>query len=430
VIVLVMMVVFFTLLFIGMPIAFVIGMSGAAGLLMVGDFSFISLLPQRMFSGLDNFSILAIPFFFLAGELMTECKIMDDIVDFSLALVGKVRGGLAHVNILASVFFAGITGSAVSDVAALGPIEVKMMTDGGYKKDFAAGVTVASSLIGPIIPPSGIMILYGSIMQVSIAGLFVAGMIPGLLFAGSLILLSYIFSIKRNYPTGSEPFSFLRLFKSLRRAGLALAMPFIILGGIIFGVFTPTEAAAVAAFYALIIGLFIKRTLDLKTLWPILKRVGINTAAIFMILGTSSIFSWALAFAHVPEEIASFFLSITSDKWLFLVLINILLLVVGMFMDNWAALIILAPILAPAAIKMGVDPLHFGIIMSTNLIFGLATPPVGQCLFVASSTLGLKIEQIWKQLWPFFLAEVVILIMVIYIPDLALTLPRLFGYVQ
>ena len=420
---------FFVFLVMGIPITFVLGLTATLAFLIRQDLIFLSLIPQRMFSGLSIFTIMAIPFFFLAAELMSKSRITDDLVRFADALVGRLKGGLAQVNILASAFFAGISGSAIADVAGLGSIEIKAMTKAGYPKPFSAALTVASSLIGPMIPPSIIMVLYGSIMQVSIAAMFLGGLLPGLLLALMLMAMVHFMADRHGFPRREEKLSRQEFMQATRNALLALFMPGIILGGILGGIFTPTEAAAVAVLYAFLIGTFVKRTLRLADLAPILLKVAVMTSVVFMVLATANILAWIIGLERLPEAIAKGLLHITENPYLLLLLVNGLLILVGMFMDIGAAVIVLAPILGPVMVSQGVDPVHFGIVMSLNLVIGLSTPPVGPCLFVAASITGLRIETISRAMLPFYSLQVAFLLVVTYFPALTLWLPRLFSYI-
>ena len=417
------------LLLIGVPIAFAVGIMSMGLMYGAGGVDFLMLVPQRMFAGVSIFTIMAIPFFFLAAELMTASGILDDLVEFADAVVGRLRGGLAHVNVLASAFFAGISGSAISDVAGLGAIEIRAMTAAGYDKRFATALTVASSLIGPIVPPSIIVLLYASIMQVSVAAMFLAALVPGLLLTAMLMTAVAVMAHRRNFPRREKRLSAREFAVISLRASAALFMPVIILGGILGGVFTATEAAAVAALYAFLIGVFLKRTLHLSAIPGVLLRSAVMTSVIFMVLATASIFGWVIGLERVPEALASSLIGVTQEPRLLLLLIVGLLIVVGMFMDVGAALIVMAPILAPTAVRAGVDPVHFGIVMSLTLVVGLNTPPVGPCLFAAASVSKLKIEEISVALLPFYALEVVFLLIVTFFPSLSMTLPRMLGYV-
>ncbi len=421
---------FTVMLFIGMPIAFVVGVVSVGLMLDAGGPQFLLFVPQRMFAGLNVFTIMAIPFFFVAAELMSVAKVIDDIMEFADALVGRFRGGMAHVNVLNSAFFAGISGSAIADIASLGAIEIRAMESHGYDKRFATALTVASSLVGAIIPPSIILMLYASIAQVSVASIFLAALVPGGLMVLMLMLIVAMLARKYNFPRREEEVSVRQFFAIAVRASLALAMPVIIMGGIVSGIFTATEAAAVAVAYVLIIGLFIKRTLKLRDLPLCLLRAGVMTSVIFMVLATANVFGWLIGLERIPETIAVWLTTIASDPLMLLLLITGVLLVVGMFMDVGAALIVMAPILAPAAVAAGVHPVHFGIVMSLTLVMGLSTPPVGPCLFAAASVSKLKIEEISVAMLPFYCAQLVFLLAIIMLPELSLALPRWAGFIN
>jgi tripartite ATP-independent transporter DctM subunit len=421
---------FFVFLFMGIPITFVLGLTAVLTFLLMQDLVFLSLVPQRMFAGLNLFTIMAIPFFLLAAELMTLSRITDDLVRFADALVGRLKGGLAHVNVIASAFFAGISGSAISDVAGLGSIEIKAMTKAGYPKAFSAALTVSSSLIGPIIPPSIIMVLYGSIMQVSIAAMFLGGVLPGILMI--LMLMTYVWLVAdaKGFPRREHKLAPGETWKAAKAAALALLMPGIILGGILSGAFTATEAAAVAVAYAFLIGFAVKRSLKLRDLIPTLERVAVMTSVVFMVLATANILAWIIGLERVPEAIANALTTVTENPYLLFLLVNLVLIFVGMFMDIGAAVIVLAPILGPTMIEAGIHPVHFGIVMSINLLVGLTTPPVGPCLFVAAGISGLRIEQISVAMIPFYILQVCFLLAITYFPFLTLGLPRFLGYIQ
>ncbi len=420
-------VVFGALLVLGVPIGFTIGFAGLTGLFLMGSgASLFSMAPLQYFSGLDMFTLMAMPFFIFAGEIMNKAGITQRLVRFANILVGNVRGGLAHANILASVFFAGMTGAAVSDTAAIGTMLIPAMKEDGYDVDFAAAVTAASSIIGPTIPPSNMMVIYGSLMNVSIAGLFAAGFMPGIVLAGLLMILSGFISWKRGYPKGVKT-TFKEKILGFKDAIIPLLMPIIILGGILSGVFTPTEAAAVAVLYAVVIGFFVLKSLKVSDLLPMLTKTARITGVVFLIIGTASILSWVLAINQVPQAIAAFLLATTGNPKLILLMILILMLIVGMFMDIAAALIILGPILHPIAVSMGMSPIHFGIVMVLSLNIALMTPPVGACLFVACSISKLSLAQLSKAIWPFIIMEVIALFLVAYIPEISLFLPRLLG---
>jgi tripartite ATP-independent transporter DctM subunit len=358
---------------------------------------------------------------------MNKSGITHRLVKFSNTLVGHLRGGLAHANIVASIFFSGMTGAAVSDTAAIGTMLIPAMVEDGYDKDFSAAITAASSIIGPTIPPSNMMVIYGSLMSVSIAGLFAAGLVPGLLIAFFLMILSGFIAKKRGYPKSARS-SLKQILLATKEAVLPLLMPIIILGGILTGIFTPTEAAAVAVGYAFIIGFFVLRTLKLRDIPDLLYQTGKTTGVVFLIIGSASILGWILTMERVPESVAAGFLSVSNNPHIILLLILVLMLIVGMFMDIAAALIILGPILHPIAVNnLGIDPIHFGIIMVLSLNLALMTPPVGACLFVACNISNLSLEALTKAIWPFIVVEVIALFIIAYWSDLVLFFPRLVG---
>lgn len=419
---------FIVLLFAGMPIGFTIGSVALFAIYQMDMPVMFNMVPQRFFAGLDMFTLMAMPFFILAGQIMNKSGITHRLVNFANVLVGHLRGGLAHANIIASIFFAGMTGAAVSDTAAIGTMLIPAMVEDGYDKDFSAAVTASSSIIGPTIPPSNMMVIYGSLMGVSIAGLFAAGFVPGILLGLMLMLLSGYISKKRGYPKNEKRSSFKEMIFAFWDAILALLMPVIILGGILSGVFTPTEAAAIAVAYAFFVGKFVFKSLKMKDIPELLEQTARTTGVVFLIIASASILGWIFASERVPEQIAAMFLQISNNKYIILLLINILMLIVGMFMDIAAALVILGPILHPLAVNMGVPPIQFGIIMVLSLNVALMTPPVGACLFVVSGITNLSLEQISKAIWPFIVVEVIALFAITFIEPISMFFPRLLGF--
>ena len=380
--------------------------------------------PKRFFEGLDLFTFMAMPFFILAGEIMNRSGITEKLAAFANALVGFLRGGLAHSNMIASVLFAGMTGAAVADSAAFGNTLVPAMVKEGYTRPFSCAVTVAGSIIGPTIPPSNLMVIYGSLMGVSIAGLFAAGILPGLLIC--LLCMAVIAALGRrlNLPKSTERFSLIRILWAFKSSFLALLMPAIILGGILGGIVTPTEAAAIAVFYALLISTVVYRALTFNDILEMLIRTARITGIVFLIIASASILSWWMTFMQIPQKIAAFFLFLSSDPRVIIGLILTLLLVVGMFMDINAALIILAPVLGPLTATIGMDPVHAGIMIVLALNISLMTPPVGACLFVLSSVTGERIERISVALIPFLAVEILVLVLVAYWDKMTLFIPR------
>jgi tripartite ATP-independent transporter DctM subunit len=421
---------FVFLMVIGAPLGLVIGLTALFGLFKLGDPGLLGAVSQQFFTAMNNYALVAMPLFYLAGEIMNGTALTTRLVDFSNALFGRFRGSLAQVSIITSILFAGISGSAVADTAALSSIFIPSMTKEGYDKDFSTAVVVASSMIAPIIPPSIIMVIYGAIMGVSIGGLFAAGIIPGLMVGFSLMILTRFFSKKRNYPKSEKKLTIRHLARTTKRAWLALILPFIILGGILGGVVTPTEAGAIVVGYALFLGFFVYRNLKFKDLYGMFLRSSVAMGVVVLILGSAAILGWLLTSEQLPEKVAEGFLSVSKNKYLILLLVNLFLIFVGMFMDIIASLLILAPIFEPLVMSFGVDPLHFGVMMCINLSFGLITPPLGGCLFVSMTISRLNLAQTVKALFPFMLVEFVVLFLVVYIPSISMYLPRLFGFVK
>ena len=422
------LVVFFLLLLTGTPIAFALGMTATFALTKMGSPALMKIIPLKFYSGIDMFALMAMPFFMMAGDIMNRIQITHRLVTLANVLIGNVRGGLAHVNIVTSIFFAGLTGAAVADTAALGTMLIPAMEKEGYDRTFAAAVTAASSIIGPIIPPSIIMVIYGSLMNVSIAGLFAAGVVPGVVVGLALMVLSAYISKKRNYPKGDRRASGKEVLSAFRAAFIPLMMPVIILGGILSGIFTPTEAAAVAVFYALLVGAFVYKNLSFRDAPGILTEMVRNNGSVFIILSAAAILGWVLASEQIPELIAEKILHVSHNRYVVLLIINVMLLIIGMFMDMTAVLIIMGPILHPLAVSIGVDPLHFGIIMIVNLNIALMTPPLGGCLFVACSVSKISLEKLSREIMPFMFIEIVVLLIVTYIPCISMFLPRLLGF--
>jgi tripartite ATP-independent transporter DctM subunit len=422
--------VFLFFLVIGLPVFF--GLLAAPGLLLYlnGQERDITLLYRNVYNGIDSFPLMAIPFFMLAGELMNRGGITMRLVEFSQAFMGHLRGGLAHVNVLSSMLFAGLSGSAVADTSALGSMLIPAMEKQGYTRKFAAAITAASSVIGPIIPPSGIMIIYAYVMGESVAALFLAGVIPGAMVGIGLMLMVKFMANKYDFPVATNKYTWPERGQASIKAFFPLLTPVIILGGILGGIFTPTEAAAVAVAYALFIGLFVLRTLKISDLSGVITRAGITSSVVLLLVGAAMAFKTVVSLSHAPEQLAAFILTLTSNPLLLLFLINILLFIVGMFLDAGPAIIILGPILGPIFVGLGIDPIHFAIIMSVNLTVGLATPPMGLVLFVASAVSGERVEAIAKAILPFLAVEIVVIFLITYIPALSMTIPRLTGFVQ
>jgi tripartite ATP-independent transporter DctM subunit len=419
---------FFGLLAIGMPVGFVIGVAGVIGIFDMGGGRFLTMIPDRFFAGLDLFPFLAMPFFILAGEIMNKTGITDNIVKFADALVGWLRGGMAHTNFVASIMFAGITGAATAEAAAFGNTLVPAMVKSGYTKPFSCAVVAAGSIIGPTIPPSTLMIIYGSIMGVSIAGLFAGGILPGLLIGISCMGMLVIFGKRWNLPKSDRRPSLRLIAQTFRGSFLALLLPVFILGSILGGWATPTEAAAIAVAYALVLGGVVFRALNWSDLYHMLVRTAMITGIIFVIIASATILGWWMTYNQIPQLIAKGFLTISTNPAVVIGLIVALLLFIGLFMDINATLIIMAPVLGPLTQTIGMDPIHAGIVIVLALNISLMTPPVGACLFVLASVCREKIENITRDLWPFIVAEVGVLILCAYWPAVVLSVPRLLGF--
>ena len=419
-------VVFLVTLALGFPVAICLGLTSLVAL-WISDVM-LSLMAQRIFTGIDSFPLMAVPFFVLAGELMNQGGTTRRLIDFANVLVGRIPGGLAHTNIVASMFFGGISGSAVADAAAMGTILVPGMVRKGYEPGFSAAVTAASSTVGPIIPPSIFMVIMGVTTGLSIGGLFAAGIIPGLMLGFAMMGLSYFMAIRYNYPRETEPFGMRRIGREFLSAGPALLAPLIILGGILGGVFTATEAAAVAVLYAFFLGMVVYRELSLRKLADIFIQSGTTTAVLLLIIGMANIFAWVLTAEQIPTRIAQGMLSVTDNRYLILLFINVLLIFIGMFLEGGAAIIILAPTLLSVANAVGIIPLHFGLVMVLNIVVGLLTPPLGVCLFVVSGVTGLDLSLIIRSVLPFLAVEFAVLMLVTYLPSIILFIPDLLGY--
>jgi TRAP-type C4-dicarboxylate transport system permease large subunit len=480
---------FLLFLLIGLPVFF--GLLAAPGLLlwMSGQERDITLLYRNVYNGMDSFPLMAIPFFMLAGELMNKGGITIRLVQFSQALMGHLRGGLAQVNVLSSILFAGLSGSAVADTSALGSMLVPAMEKEGYTRRYAAAITAASSVIGPIIPPSGIMIIYAYVMGESVAALFLAGIVPGILVGIGLMVMIRMTADHYNLPAAKRvefdgvelkslekwvSFALIRLniglliwvslplpasgplmlwvtffgavavahglmlalrtqvsaqFRTIcKRAIVPLQTPVLILGGILGGVFTPTEAAAVAVAYALFVAFFVLRTMRLRDLPDILSRAGLTSAVVLLLVGAAMAFKTVVSLSYAPQILADYILTLSENPLILLFLINLLLFIVGMFLDAGPAIIILGPILAPIFTDLGVDSIHFAIIMSVNLTVGLATPPMGLVLFVAAAVSQEKVETIARAILPFLAVEVLVIFLITYIPAISMTIPRLTGF--
>jgi C4-dicarboxylate transporter DctM subunit len=405
------------------PLAFSLGFSCLFVMLLMGNIP-IQIMPQRIFAGIDSFSLLAIPFFLLAGNLMTASGITDRVLRFANAVVGRLPGGLAMSNIVANIFFGGISGSAVADTAAIGSVLIPAMVREGYGKAFTVAVNASASVVAPIIPPSIVFIVFGVLTGESIVRLFLAGAVPGVAYGLMMMVIAYVISKKRNYPRYPAA-GFREIWQAFKDSFFALFMPIFILGGIISGAFTVTECSAMAVVYALIVGLFVYKGLTFKDLIPIIKATCHTAAIIMLIVGMAKFFSWVLVNNRVPQTVASLIMETTRNPIMLLLLINVVLLIVGCFMEANAALVMLVPVLLPIAQAAGVSPIHFGVIACVNLCLGLVTPPVGLTLNLSCEMGGCKLEEGAREALPFLIVGILFLMVLTYVPAVSMTLPSL-----
>lgn len=419
---------FVILLALGVPVAFAIGLSTMLTMLSsMETLPAVTTVAQRMATGLDSFTLLAIPFFVLAGQIMNRGGIAGRLIDFAKALLGMLPGGLAYVNILAAMLFGAVSGSAAAAASAIGGIMTPRMSDEGYDRPFSAAVNITSSTTGLLIPPSNVLIVYSLASGgASIAALFLAGYLPGLLVGLMLALTAGYMAHRRRYPT-SERVTLREAVRRFFRALPSLLLIVVVIGGIVAGIFTATEAAAVAVLYALVLS-FVYREIGVRDLPTILLDASATTAIVMLLIGVSMGMSWMMAYERLPQAITDALISLSDNPVVILLLINLILLVVGTFMDMTPAVLIFTPIFLPIVTALGMDPVHFGIVMVLNLCVGLCTPPVGSVLFIGASVAGTSIDRIIRPLFPLFLAMIAALMLVTYLPSISLWLPGLFGY--
>ena len=412
----------FLLVLLGIPIAFSFGFGSLIYCLLVNIDTII--IPQRIFVSTDKFTFLAIPFFLLVGNLMNASGVTHRILNLARNMVGHIKGGLGHANVVASMIFAGLSGSAIADAAGLGAVEIEMMRKSGYDDDFSASITLASSIIGPIIPPSIIMVIYGMVASVSIGRMLLGGLFPGIVMGLCLMVMVYFMALTRNYPHDDWA-GWKKIFQSFFSALLPLLTPLIIVVGIVGGIFTPTEAGAVAALYTLLLGVFVFKKINWKNFKSALIDTAMITALIGIIIGISGIFSWIITSEGIPRQLVQFIMSLSSNKIVILLLINIVVLILGCFIDAAPLIILLVPVLLPLLNMLNIDLIHFGIIISVNSMIGTITPPVGTCLYAVSSVSGLPIERLARSVIPFLFILIIALLLITFIPQISLWFPNL-----
>jgi tripartite ATP-independent transporter DctM subunit len=428
----VLVVSFVVLLVLNVPVAFCMGIATVlAFLTMSGELPAYVAVAHQIATGIDSFALLAIPFFILSGQLMGQGGIARRLIDFANTLVGRFRGGLAFVNVVTCMFFGAISGSATAAISSVGGFMVPLMNKMGYHRDFNASVTITAATTGLLIPPSNVMIVYSLATggAVSIAAIFMAGFLPGFLVGLGLILVSAVISVRHNYGKG-QTFPFREGVVRFFQAVPALLLVFIVIGGILLGWFTPTEASAVAVLYAFFLAVVVYREVKIRDLPRILLQCGITTSVVFLLIGTSMAMSWVLASENVPQDISAYLVGLTDSKVLLLLMINAILLAVGTFMDMTPAILIFTPIFLPVAERLGLHPLHFGIVMIMNLCIGLCTPPVGTCLFLGCGIAETTVTRVMRHILPFFGAMLVTLLICTFVPEISLWLPDKLGFVR
>lgn len=418
------------LMLLGSPVIFAIGFAALSYFFIKpGMAGMLDIYAHKFFTGMDVFIWLSIPLFIIAGEIMSAIGMTERLVNLSRLMVGRLRGGLAYVNVVGSMLFSGVSGSALADISALGPVEMKMMEQDGYDKDFAAALTVSSAIQGPIIPPSIPLIMFSALTNTSVAALFLAGAVPGLMLGLGQMAMIFVLARVRGYH--ANPIAGLNVRMALGifyNAFFAIFMPLIIIGGIISGVFTATEAASVAVAYALLVGVLAYRNLSLKTLWEILDRSARTSASVYLIVGFATIISWILANERLPTQLLELVTYYQLQPWLLLLCLNLFFLLNGLWIGDSVQLLLFAPLFTPILAAMGVDPVHFGVVMVLNVMIGLMTPPYGLALYLGSTISGVPLGRIVVASLPFLAANLIVLLLVTYVPAISLTLPRLFGF--
>lgn len=406
----------------GVPIAFALGVASVLGLLTTGTIPLV-IVPQRVFAGLDSFPLLAAPLFILAGALMETGGISARLTQFAGSLVGHIRGGMGMVVVLSTMLFSGISGSSTADTAAIGSVMIPAMARRGYQPAFATALVAAAGGMGILIPPCILMVIYALMTGTSVAALFVAGILPGAFMGGSLLAMVYLIARREGLPTEGR-FSLREVRRSFVRAIPALVMPFLIVGGVLSGMFTVTESAVVAVLYGFVLSVLVYRELPWRELPQILVTSGMTTGVVMLVVGVASLFAWLITSVQIPQWIAANLSAVSSSPWFFLLLVNVIYLLLGCVFEVTAALIMTIPVILPVAQSYGIDPVHLGVVLIANLGIGLVTPPVGVCLFVACGIGKVPIDEVIRPLWPFLAVMVLSLLVITYVPDLTLLLPR------
>ena len=424
-----MLVSFLVLMVLGVPLFLALLSAALVGILLLGDLSLLRVMSQQFYGGMDSFTLMAIPFFILAGILMNRSGLTDRLLDFCRLLVGSVRGGLGYVNVVGSIILAGVNGSAVADASALGSILIPAMIKDGFSPSYSAGLTAGSALIGPIIPPSIFMIIYATMTNTSIGGLFAAGILPGLVLGGAFMIMNYFYSMKYHVPVADFTEVRKRKKEILARSAVALLAPVIILGGIITGVVTPTESGALAVAYCLAAGVFYTRQLTGKVLWESLYETVRLTSSIFLIMGAATVIGWLLKWDQVPQRFAALLLraGLVDRPWLLMVVLSAVIFPIGMFMEEVSTLTLLTPIFTPIAMKAGIDPFQFGVVMTLNVTIALITPPMGACNYVVAAVGKVKLTDVFIHIWPFIGVALIVLGIVITFPFLTTLIPGIMN---
>jgi len=412
------------LIMLGLPIAVAMGLTSVLTFVALGQAEMLSVMAQRMYSSTTAFPLLAIPFFILAGSLMNAGGMTQRIFRFAQCLVGHIKGGLGHVNVLGSMIFAGMSGAAVADAMGLGTVEIAAMLKAGYDRRFSAAITAASSTIGPIIPPSIPFVIYGSITGTSVGRLFLGGFIPGILMGVAQMVTVYIIASRRGYPR-EERATFRALLASALDGLAALATPAIIIGGILGGIFTPTEASVAASIYALILGMLVYREIGISDLPRILWETIEHTIRVMFIISAAGLFGWLLLYLRIPDAVIQGILGLSTNPWVILLIINVILLILGCFMEGIAIMLLTIPVFVPLITKVGIDPVHFGVVMTLNLMIGLLTPPVGMALYAVASVGRVPLWELARELVPYMISILVVLILITHLPGLVTWIPNL-----